>query len=155
MTTISDHFSLVTKALNPICGNQPHGRLVSSAVLRVSRSASRRLFAQLECVKLSPGQNCQASVRSQVRAIGTHSAMRTASRFALEVRTSGSHPPLREPGRWLPVELPSTVTALHGCQARGFHCGFQGLAVIFTGNHCRKSRGFTGRTRVCETPPHE
>ena len=38
---------------------------------------------------------------------------------------------------WLPVS--------------GFHC----IAVFSTGNHCRKSRGFTGRTRVCENKPHE
>lgn len=91
----------------------PHGRLAPSSGRRVSRSSSRTSIAHYgRFAKPSPGKfprtlhavsprtpgpgnavgaNCLASVRNQVRTIGTHLEREAASKFAPAVRTISSH----------------------------------------------------------------
>jgi len=59
--------------------------------------------------------------------------MRTGSKFALEVRTPGSHPLMRT---LLAVTSAVTTeaTIFIGCRAQGFQPGFHGIAMVSTGN---------------------
>lgn len=79
-------------------------------------------------------------VRSQVRTIGTRPPMRTSTKFALKFA-----PSYAKLVRTRLVVTTLVTTESYQCKrlpVAGFHCGFHGMAVLFT-----------DRTPVCENYP--